>query len=129
MLYIVFFIPGIAALVYAGQPHDAGDFSLPGGNSRNVTAEGSAGLPLQVDDFPGRSPVTLQGIAEIVRCLVCLRRVNGQRLKDVAGMDVVEEQLAHSEQSEASRKIAIERAHELDDRAARQRGKGRDLNK
>jgi hypothetical protein len=44
-------------------------------------------------------------------------------------MDVVEEQLAQSEYvDEASRKIAIERAHEIDE-TARQRGMGGDLNK
>ena len=40
----------------------------------------------------------LQGIAEIVRCLVCLKTGEWpSRLKDVAEMDVVGEQLAHSE--------------------------------
>ncbi len=46
------------------------------------------------------------------------------RLHDVAEIDVVEEQLAHSEYvDEESRKIAIERAHEIDE-TARQRGMG-----
>src|SRR5262249_60270851 len=73
--------------------------------------------------------VMLQGVAEIVRCVVCLK--TGQwpsRLKDVVEIDVVEEQLAHSEfVDEESRKIAIERAHEIDE-TARQRGMGGDLN-
>jgi hypothetical protein len=48
------------------------------------------------------------------------------RLKDVAEIDVVEEQLANSEYvDEESRKIAIERAHEIDE-SARQRGMGGD---
>jgi hypothetical protein len=43
-------------------------------------------------------------------------------------IDVIEEQLAHSEYvDEESRKIAIERAHEIDE-TARQRGMGGDLN-
>jgi hypothetical protein len=67
--------------------------------------------------------VMLQGIAEIVRCIVCLR--TGQwtpRLKDVEEMDVVEEQLAGSTYvDDAARRDAIERAHEIDE-AARQRG-------
>jgi hypothetical protein len=94
-----------------------------------VTAEGPP-----VYQFKAMIPVAgllvmLQGAAEIVRCVVCLK--TGQwpsRLKDVAEIDVVEEQLEHSEYvDEASRKVAIERAHEIDE-TARQRGMGGDLN-
>ncbi len=49
------------------------------------------------------------------------------RLKDVTEIDVVEEQLAHSEYvDKESRQIAIERAKEIDE-VARQRGMGGDL--
>jgi hypothetical protein len=49
-------------------------------------------------------------------------------LHDVAEIDVIEEQLAHSEYvDEESRKIAIERAKEIDE-TARQRGMGGDMN-
>ena len=73
--------------------------------------------------------VMLQGVAEIVRCVVCLQTGKWpSRLKDVAEIDVIEQQLAHSEYvDEESRKIAIERAHEIDE-SARQRGMGGDLN-
>ena len=72
----------------------------------------------------------LQGFAEIVRCVVCLKTGEWpSRLQDVTEIDVIEEQLAHSEHvDEESRKIAIERAHEIDE-TARQRGMGGDLNK
>ena len=54
--------------------------------------------------------------AEIARCVVCLKTGEWpSRLKDVAEIDVIEEQLAHSEYvDEESRKIAIERAKEID---------------
>ena len=73
--------------------------------------------------------VMLQGVAEIVRCVVCLRTGEWpSRLRDVAEIDVIEQQLAHSEYvDEESRKFAIERAHEIDE-SARQRGMGGDLN-
>jgi hypothetical protein len=73
--------------------------------------------------------VMLQGIAEIVRCVACLQTGEWpSRLKDVAETDVIEEQLAHSEYvDEDARKIAIERAHRIDE-TARQRGMGGDLN-
>jgi hypothetical protein len=46
----------------------------------------------------------------------------------VAETDVIEEQLAHSEYvDEEARKIAIARAHQIDE-TARQRGMGGDLN-
>ncbi len=72
--------------------------------------------------------VMLQGLAEIVRCVVCLRTGEWpSRLKDVTEIDVVEEQLAHSEYvDEESRKVAIERAKNIDE-VARQRGMGGDL--
>jgi hypothetical protein len=74
------------------------------------------------------SLVMLQGVAEIVRCIVCLKTGEWpSRLHDVAEIDVVEEQLANSEYvDEDSRKIAIERAHEIDEQA-RQRGMGSEL--
>ena len=74
--------------------------------------------------------VMLQGIAEIVRCVVCLKTGKWpSRLKDVAEIDVIEEQLAHSEYvDEESRKMAIEGAQKIDE-VARQRGMGGDLNK
>ena len=60
-----------------------------------------------------------------VRCVVCLRTGRWpSRLKDVTEIDVVEEQLAHSEYvDEESRQLAIAKAAEIDE-AARQRGLG-----
>ena len=72
--------------------------------------------------------VMFQGIAEIIRCVVCLRTGEWpSRLKDVAETDVIEEQLAHSEYvDEESRKLAIEGAARIDE-MARQRGMGGDV--
>ena len=69
----------------------------------------------------------LQGLAEILRCVVCLRTgMWPSRLKDVAEIDVVGEQLAHSEYvDEDSRQLAIAKAAEIDE-TARQRGMGGD---
>ena len=73
--------------------------------------------------------ILLQGIAEIVRCVVCLKTGEWpSRLHDVAEIDVIEEQLAHSQYvDEESRKIAIEGAQRIDE-IARQRGMGGDIN-
>jgi hypothetical protein len=74
--------------------------------------------------------VMTQGVAEIIRCVVCLRTGEWpSRLQDVTETDVIEEQLAHSEYvDEESRKIAIEQAKQIDE-VARQRGMGGDLQK
>jgi TRAP-type mannitol/chloroaromatic compound transport system permease small subunit len=127
ILYFVFFIPGIAALCYAGLDFAAVSWRI--NEHSNVTADGPP-----VYHFKAVIPVAgallmLQGIAEIVRCIVCLRTGEWpSRLKDVAEIDVVEEQLAHSEYvDEDARKAAIESAQKIDE-VARQRGMGGELN-
>jgi TRAP-type mannitol/chloroaromatic compound transport system permease small subunit len=122
-LYVVFFLPGIAALIYAGADY-AGD-SWRIAEHSNVTADGPPVYHFKTVIPVAGVLVMLQGIAEVVRCVVCLKTGEWPaRLHDVAEIDVVEEQLAHSEYvDEESRKIAIERAHEIDE-AARQRGMG-----
>jgi TRAP-type mannitol/chloroaromatic compound transport system permease small subunit len=127
VLYAVFFIPGIAALIYAGYDYAALSWQI--NEHSNVTAEGPP-----VYHFKSVIPIAgalimLQGIAEIVRCVVCLRTGEWpSRLKDVAEIDVIEQQLAHSEYvDEEARRIAIENAQQIDE-AARQRGMGGDLN-
>jgi TRAP-type mannitol/chloroaromatic compound transport system permease small subunit len=127
VLYIVFFVPGIAALIYAGFYFAADSWRIA--EHSNVTANGPP-----VYHFKTMIPIAgifvmLQGIAEIVRTIVCLKTGEWpSRLKDVAEIDVVEEQLANSQYvDEESRKVAIERAHEIDE-TARQRGMGGDLN-
>ena len=127
LLYIVFFIPGIAALCYAGWDFAAISWRI--GEHSNVTADGPP-----VYHFKSVIPIAgallmLQGIAEIVRCVVCLKTGEWpSRLKDATEIDVVEEQLAHSEYvDEESRKAAIEGAAKIDE-IARQRGMGGELN-
>jgi TRAP-type mannitol/chloroaromatic compound transport system permease small subunit len=126
VLYVVFFLPGIAALIYAGYDYAALSWHI--NEHSNVTADGPP-----VYQFKSMIPlagalIMLQGIAEIVRCVVCLRTGEWpSRLKDVAEIDVIEQQLAHSEYvDDESRKIAIENAQQIDE-TARQRGMGGDL--
>src|SRR3954465_5437110 len=128
VLYIVFFLPGIAALIYAGYDYAAISWRI--NEHSNVTAEGPPIYHFKTVIPIAGALVMLQGLAEIVRCIVCLRTgVWPSRLKDVAETDVIEEQLAHSEYvDEDARKIGIERAHRIDE-TARQRGMGGDLQK
>jgi len=124
-LYLAFFIPGILGLMYAGY-----DYALDSWRIRehsNVTSEGPPVYQFKAIIPIAGTLVMLQAIAEIMRCIYCLR--TGQwpeRLKDAEEIDVVEQQLATSEYVDAeSRERAIAHVHEIDD-AARQRGMGGD---
>jgi len=119
-LYLIFFIPGIAALIYSGW--DFAEISWRIREHSNVTAEGPPVYHFKTLIPIAGALVMLQGIAEIVRCVVCLRTGEWPgRLKDAAEIDVVEEQLAGSTYvDEESRKQAIEQVHAIDE-AARQR--------
>jgi TRAP-type mannitol/chloroaromatic compound transport system permease small subunit len=123
MLYFLFFIPGILALVYAGYSY-AGD-SWRIGEHSNVTADGPPVYHFKTVIPIAGALVLLQGVAEIVRCIVCLKTGEWpSRLHDVSEIDVIGEQLAASEHvDEESRKIAMEKAQSIEE-AARQRGRG-----
>jgi TRAP-type mannitol/chloroaromatic compound transport system permease small subunit len=125
-LYIVFFIPGIAALIYSGWIFAVESWAI--NEHSTVTANGPPVWQFKFVIPLAGVLVMLQGLAEIVRCVFCLRTGEWpSRLKDVTEIDVVEEQLAHSEYvDEEARKIAIERAKNIDE-VARQRGMGGDL--
>jgi TRAP-type mannitol/chloroaromatic compound transport system permease small subunit len=126
VLYVVFFIPGIAALIYSGWVFFGESWAI--NEHSNVTADGPPLWQFKLMIPVAGVLVMIQGIAEIVRCVVCLKTGEWpSRLKDVAEIDVIEEQLAHSEYvDEDSRKLAIEKAKTIDE-VARQRGMGGDL--
>ena len=128
VLYIVFFVPGIAALIYAGTYFAADSWRIA--EHSNVTADGPPVYHFKTVIPIAGAFVMLQGIAEIMRAAICLKTGEWpSRLHDVAEIDVVGEQLANSQYVDAeSRKVAMERAKEIDE-VARQRGMGGDLNK
>ena len=71
VLYIVFFLPGIAALAYAGWDYAALSWRI--NEHSNVTADGPP-----VYHFKAMIPLAgilllLQGSAEIARCVICLQ--------------------------------------------------------
>ena len=128
LLYFLFFIPCMLGLIYAGSGFAADSWRI--GEHSTVTAEGPPVYHFKTMIPIGGALVMLQGLAEIVRCIVCLRTGEWPaRLKDVTETDVIEEQLAHSEHvDEEARRLAIEGAQRIDE-MARQRGMGGDLNK
>ncbi|WP_331371453.1 TRAP transporter small permease subunit [Sinorhizobium chiapasense] len=126
LLYILFFLPGVAALVYAGYDYAALSWRI--GEHSTVTAEGPPIYHFKTVIPIAGALVMLQGLAEIVRCILCLRTGEWpERLRDVEEIDVVAEQLAHSEYVDLeAREAAIERAQNIE-KAARQRGMGGEI--
>jgi TRAP-type mannitol/chloroaromatic compound transport system permease small subunit len=119
-LYFLFFIPGILGLIYAGYGYAADSWRI--GEHSTITAEGPP-----IYHFKSVIPIAgafvmLQGLAEIVRCIECLRTgAWPARLEDVEEIDVIDTQLSHSEYvDEESRLAAMETAHAIDE-AARHR--------
>jgi TRAP-type mannitol/chloroaromatic compound transport system permease small subunit len=119
-LYFLFFIPGILALAYAGWDYAADSWRI--GEHSTVTAEGPPVYHFKAVIPIAGALVMLQGVAEIARCIVCLRTGRWPaRLEDVEEIDVIETQLSHSEYVDAeSRRAAMASAHAIEE-AARQR--------
>jgi TRAP-type mannitol/chloroaromatic compound transport system permease small subunit len=120
ILYLLFFIPGILGLIYAGYDYAAISWHIR--EHSTVTAEGPPVYHFKTVIPVAGALVMLQGLAEIVRCLLCLRHgAWPARLEDVEEIDVVETQLGSSEYvDEESRRAAMEGAHAIDE-AARHR--------
>jgi TRAP-type mannitol/chloroaromatic compound transport system permease small subunit len=119
-LYLLFFLPGILALIYAGYGYAVESWLI--GEHSTVTAEGPPIYHFKSVIPIAGALVTLQGLGEIARCIVCLRTgAWPARLEDVEEIDVIETQLSHSEFiDEESRQATMKSAHAIDE-AARHR--------
>ena len=103
VLYIAFFLPGICALIFAGWRYAAMSVRF-----REVSIFSPAGVPV----FPLKCLIPIaglllliQGIAEIIRCIICLREGQWpQRLHDVEEMEtaILHEQ-EHLRKTQANR--------------------------
>ncbi|MBC7778517.1 MAG: TRAP transporter small permease subunit [Proteobacteria bacterium] len=124
-LYIVFFFPGILALCYAGIGYASESWSL---NEHSSLTSGGPPLYHFKTVIPiAGALVMLQGLAEVVRCVMCLRTgVWPERLKDVSEIDIVATQLEQSTLvDEADRKRVIESVHKVERTDAAQNKGGR----
>ena len=119
-LYLLFFLAGIAGLIYAGAEYAADSWRIA--ERSTVTAEGPPVYHFKTVIPLAGVFVMTQGLAEIARCLLCLRTgAWPARLEDVEEIDVIDTQLGHSEYvDEESRRVALEGAHAIDE-AARHR--------
>jgi len=126
MLYVTFFLPGVAALAYAGWDYAVLSFRID--EHSNITADGPPVWRFKFMIPLAGALLLLQGAAEIARCVICLRTGSWPtRLKDVSEIDVIGDQLADSEfvDEEVKRK-AIDHAQNIEE-TARKRGMGGDL--
>lgn len=106
VLYIIFFLPAVLAFMYAGWT-----FAEMSVRFREVSIFSPAGIPV----FPLKAliPVTgfflfVQGIAEIIRCILCIRDgVWPQRLHDV---DETESVIMHEQKLQQERGEVVEPA-------------------
>ena len=108
-LYILFFLPGIAALTWAGWSYFQDSLAI---NEQTFNAD-----PLPVYPFKFMIPfagalVLMQGISEMIRCVVCLKTgAWTPRLKDARESDVVAQQLEGSDAiDEETKRMAIEKS-------------------
>src|SRR2546421_3765906 len=86
-LYIVFFIPGLIALVWAGYTYAAESWAI--NEHSNITAEGPPIYPFKTVIPVAGAFVLMQGIVEILRCIVCIKQGDWpSREQDVEEVDV-----------------------------------------
>ncbi|ODV10279.1 MAG: hypothetical protein ABT20_08565 [Rubrivivax sp. SCN 70-15] len=98
VLYFLFFFPGVLALVIAGWGYGHDAYAI-----KEVSVNSPVGVPI----WPLKMLIpaagvllTLQGVAEVLRCLLCLREgVWPPRLHDV---EELEDQLLHGHSTDAA---------------------------
>lgn len=87
ILYIVFFIPGVIALAYAGYGYAADSWRILEHSS--ITADGPPLYPFKTIIPVAGVVLLMQGIVEILRCVVCIREGEWpSREQDVEEVDV-----------------------------------------
>ena len=87
ILYVIFFIPGVFALTYAGYYFAAESWAIH--ESSNITAEGPPIYPFKTIIPIAGAFILVQGIVEIIRCVICLRQGDWpSRQEDVQEVDV-----------------------------------------
>ena len=86
-LYIVFFLPGVIALVWAGYTYAAESWAI--NEHSNITSEGPPVYPFKTVIPLAGAFVLVQGIVEIIRCIICLKEGEWPpRAEDVVEVDV-----------------------------------------
>jgi TRAP-type mannitol/chloroaromatic compound transport system permease small subunit len=86
-LFICFFIPGVVALAWAGYVYAGESWAI--NEHSNITSEGPPVYPFKTIIPIAGAILLVQGIVEIVRCIVCLKQGYWpSREEDVEEVDV-----------------------------------------
>jgi TRAP-type mannitol/chloroaromatic compound transport system permease small subunit len=87
VLYAAFFVPGVIALTYAGYFYAAESWAI--GERSSVTADGPPIFPFKTVIPLAGAILLMQGVVEIVRCIICLKQgAWPSREADVEEVDV-----------------------------------------
>ena len=87
ILFVLFFMPGVFALTYAGYFYAAESWAV--NEHSNVTAEGPPIYPFKTILPLAGAFLLLQGIVEIIRCVICIQQgAWPSREHDVEEVDV-----------------------------------------
>jgi len=87
VLYIAFFIPGVVALVWAGYRYAGESWAI--NEHSNITADGPPIYPFKTVIPLAGVFLLIQGVVEIIRCVICLRQgFWPSREEDVEEVDV-----------------------------------------
>lgn len=70
-LYILFFIPGVVALAWAGYSYAAESWAIK--EISNITSDGPPVYPFKTIIPLAGTMLLIQGLVEILRCIVCLK--------------------------------------------------------
>ena len=86
-LYIVFFLPGVTALCWAGYTYAADSWAI--WEHSSITTEGPPIYPFKTVIPVAGAFLLVQGIVEIIRCVLCLKQGRWpSRQQDVEEVDV-----------------------------------------
>lgn len=87
VLYIVFFLPGVFALTYAGYYYAGESWAIR--EHSNITSEGPPVYQFKMVIPLAGAILLLQGLVEIVRCIICIKEGDWpSREEDVEEVDV-----------------------------------------
>ena len=86
-LYLLFFIPGVVAFLWAGYYYAGESWAIREGS--NITADGPPYYPFKTIIPIAGAFILVQGVVEIIRCVICLRQGRWpSRVADVEEVDV-----------------------------------------
>lgn len=105
LLYLVFFIPGVIALVWAGYTYAAESLAI--NEHSTLTANGPPLYPFKMVIPVSGTLLLLQGLVEIVRCVLCLRDGAWPRREaDVEEVDVDKlKEMVHADDTGADKGV------------------------